>query len=36
VTSDAQSISVSRGRSRDLDSFSTGNARIRLLNNARK
>lgn len=36
VTSDAQSISVNRGRSRDLDSFSTGNARIRLLNNARK
>ena len=36
VTADVQSVSVNRGRSRDLDSFSTGYATVRLLNNARK
>ena len=36
VTTDVQSVSVNRGRSRDLDSFSTGFATVRLLNNARK
>ena len=36
VTSDVQSVSISRGRSRDLDTFRTGNASIRLLNNERK
>ena len=36
VTSDVQSVSISRGRSRDLDTFRTGSASIRLLNNSRK
>ena len=36
VTSDVQSITISRGRSRDLDSFVTGSASVRLLNNERK
>lgn len=36
VTSDVQSVSISRGRSRDLDTFRTGTASIRLLNNSRK
>jgi hypothetical protein len=36
VTSDVQSINISRGRSRDLSTFSTGTASVRLLNNARK
>ena len=33
VTSDVQSVTISRGRSRDLDSFLTGTASVRLLNN---
>ena len=36
VTSDVQSVSISRGRSRDLDTFRTGTCTVRLLNNARK
>ena len=36
VTTDVQSVSVNRGRSRGLDSFSTGFATVRLLNNASK
>ena len=36
VTSDVQSVTISRGRSRDLDSFLTGTASVRLLNNERK
>ena len=36
VTSDVQSVSISRGRSRDLDTFTTGSCSVRLLNNARK
>lgn len=36
VTSDVQSVSISRGRSRDLSTFSTGTASVQLLNNDRK
>jgi hypothetical protein len=36
VTSDVQSVSISRGRSRDLATFSTGTASVQLLNNDRK
>tara|TARA_R100001163_G_scaffold23904_1_gene19954 strand:- start:5176 stop:6405 length:1230 start_codon:yes stop_codon:yes gene_type:complete len=36
VTSDVQSINISRGRSRDLSTFSTGTASVQLLNNTRK
>lgn len=36
VTSDVQSVSISRGRSRDLSTFSTGTASVQLLNNSRK
>ena len=36
VTSDVQSVSISRGRSRDLDTFKTGTCSVRLLNNERK
>jgi len=36
VTEDVQSISISRGRSRDLDSFQAGNCTVRLINNNRK
>jgi len=36
VTSDVQSVSISRGRSRDLDTFTTGSCSVRLLNNTRK
>lgn len=36
VTSDVQNVAISRGRSKDLDSFFTGNCAIKLLNNARK
>jgi len=36
VTSDVQSISINRGRSRDTDSFFAGSCSVRLLNNARK
>ena len=36
VTSDVQSVSINRGRSRDTDSFFAGNCSVRLLNNARK
>lgn len=36
VTADVQNVAISRGRSKDLDSFFTGNCAIRLLNNARK
>ena len=36
VTSDVQSVSISRGRSRDTDSFFAGSCSVRLLNNARK
>ena len=36
VTSDVQSVSISRGRSRDLSTFSTGTASVQLLNNERK
>lgn len=36
VTEDVQNIAISRGRSKDLDSFFTGSCAIKLLNNARK
>ena len=36
VTSDVQNVTISRGRSRDLDTFKTGTCSVRLLNNARK
>ena len=36
VTSDVQSVTISRGRSRDLSTFSTGTASVQLLNNERK
>ena len=36
VTADVQNVSISRGRSKDLDSFFTGSCAIKLLNNARK
>ena len=36
VTSDVQSVTINRGRSRDLDSFFTGSCNVQLLNNARK
>ena len=36
VTSDVQSVSINRGRSRDTDSFFTGSCSVRLLNNERK
>ena len=36
VTSDVQSITVNRGRSKGLESFFTGSCTVRLLNNARK
>ena len=36
VTSDVQSVTINRGRSRDLDSFITGSCSVQLLNNARK
>ncbi len=36
VTNDVQNIAISRGRSKDLDSFFTGSCAIKLLNNARK
>ena len=36
VTSDVQSVTINRGRSRDLDSFFTGSCSVQLLNNARK
>ena len=36
ATADVQSVNISRGRSRDVDSFDTGVCSIRLLNNARK
>lgn len=36
VTTDVQSISINRGRSRDTDSFFAGSCSVRLLNNARK
>ena len=36
ITSDVQSVSISRGRSRDLSTFSTGTASVQLLNNDRK
>ena len=35
VTSDVQSITINRGRSKDLESFFTGSCTVRLLNNAR-
>jgi hypothetical protein len=36
VTSDVQNVTISRGRSRDLDTFKTGTCSVRLLNNERK
>ena len=36
VTSDVQSITITRGRSKDLESFFTGSCTVRLLNNTRK
>lgn len=36
VTSDVQNIAISRGRSKDLDSFFTGSCAIKLNNNSRK
>jgi len=36
VTADVQNIAISRGRSKDLDSFFTGSCAIKLLNNSRK
>tara|TARA_R100001460_G_scaffold22434_2_gene45668 strand:- start:8142 stop:9374 length:1233 start_codon:yes stop_codon:yes gene_type:complete len=36
VTSDVQNIAINRGRSKDLDSFFTGSASVKLNNNARK
>ena len=36
VTADVQSVNISRGRSRDTDSFDTGSCSVRLLNNGRK
>lgn len=36
VTSDVQNVAISRGRSKDLDSFFTGSCAIKLLNNSRK
>jgi len=36
VTSDVQSVSINRGRSRDLETFFAGTCSVRLLNNARK
>tara|TARA_R100000231_G_scaffold4219_3_gene7249 strand:- start:9850 stop:11082 length:1233 start_codon:yes stop_codon:yes gene_type:complete len=36
VTSDVQSITINRGRSKDLESFFTGSCTVRLLNNTRK
>ena len=36
VTSDVQSVSIRRGRSRDLETFFTGTCSVRLLNNERK
>lgn len=36
VTTDVQSITINRGRSKDLESFFTGSCTVRLLNNERK
>ena len=36
VTSDVQSVSIRRGRSRDLETFFTGTCSVRLLNHERK
>ncbi len=36
VTNDVQNVAISRGRSKDLDSFFTGNCAIKLINNERK
>ena len=36
VTDDVQSISINRGRSRDLDTFLAGSCSVQLLNNSRK
>ena len=36
VTDDVQNISINRGRSRDLDTFTTGTCTVNLLNNHRK
>jgi len=36
VTSDVQSVTISRGRSRDLATFNSGTCSVRLINNARK
>jgi hypothetical protein len=36
VTSDVQSVTISRGRSRDLATFNSGSCSVRLINNARK
>ena len=36
VTNDVQNVAISRGRSKDLDSFFTGSCAIKLLNNERK
>ena len=36
VTSDVQNVAISRGRSKDLDSFFTGSCAIKLINNSRK
>ena len=36
VTSDVQSVTITRGRSRDLATFNSGSCSVRLLNNSRK
>ena len=36
VTSDVQSVTINRGRSRDLATFNSGTCSVRLINNARK
>jgi len=36
VTNDVQNVAISRGRSKDLDSFFTGSCAIKLINNERK
>tara|TARA_R100001463_G_scaffold29626_1_gene67340 strand:- start:2562 stop:3791 length:1230 start_codon:yes stop_codon:yes gene_type:complete len=36
VTADVQSVTISRGRSRELATFSTGSCSVQLLNNSRK
>jgi hypothetical protein len=36
VTADVQSVTISRGRSRELATFSTGSCNVQLLNNSRK